>query len=163
MSSFINFGLGRLRGFCRNRFAKYCLVGGSGAIIDMCVLYLMADPKWLGLNVSLSKGFSAEIAMLTNFALNEVWTFRSPGAATGPRSAVIYRLLKFHAICGVGVIFAVAIVTLSHSFCGLHLMVANALSIAIVTGWNFWMNAKFNWSVSKKCFKLGMEMKEGKT
>ena len=61
---------------CLQRFIKFCLVGSTGTIVDMAVLYLLADPKTLGLNVALSKLVAAEIALLNNFTWNELWTFR---------------------------------------------------------------------------------------
>ncbi len=56
------------------QFVKFCLVGGSGVVVDMAVLHVLA--VWLGWNVALSKVGSAETAMLNNFLWNEVWTFR---------------------------------------------------------------------------------------
>jgi dolichol-phosphate mannosyltransferase len=59
------------------RFVKFCLVGGSGVFVDMGVLFLLADPRMLGLNIALSKICAAEIALINNFIWNELWTFRS--------------------------------------------------------------------------------------
>jgi hypothetical protein len=35
------------------QFTKFCLVGGSGVLVDMGILYLLADPSRLGLNITL--------------------------------------------------------------------------------------------------------------
>lgn len=45
-------------------------------VIDMGVLFLLADPRTLDLNVTLSKLCASEIAMINNFIWNELWTFR---------------------------------------------------------------------------------------
>src|SRR5882724_4555189 len=58
------------------QFTKFCLVGGSGLFVDMGILYLLADPGCLRLNVTVSKIAAAEIAMINNFVWNEFWTFR---------------------------------------------------------------------------------------
>lgn len=58
------------------QFIKFCLVGGSGVFVDMGMLFLLADPKCLGLNLTLSKVLAAESALANNFLWNELWTFR---------------------------------------------------------------------------------------
>ncbi len=148
------------------QFVKFCLVGGSGVVVDMTVLHLLA--RWCGWNVSLSKVCSAEAALLNNFLWNEVWTFRgvdgggikpgwvsdrgqgsagaSPARAHG-RADVARRLGRFHAICGVGIGLAVFFLHLFYGWLGLNLYAANLLAILLVTLWNFWLNALFNWRV----------------
>jgi dolichol-phosphate mannosyltransferase len=128
------------------QFIKFCLIGGSGVIVDMAVLHFLADPKWLGWSVSLSKVCSAETAMLTNFAGNEVWTFRDTAKPGSGCSGWPRRLVVFNAICGVGIVFAVLLLDLFHFGMHLNLYLANFLAIMLVTLWNFWMNAKFNWT-----------------
>jgi len=63
------------------QFIKFCCVGGSGVVVDMAVLALLADPRFLGWNVLLSKVCAAEAAMINNFIWNELWTFRPPSLA----------------------------------------------------------------------------------
>ena len=46
------------------RYAQFCVVGGSGVVVDMGVLYLLADPRMLGWNLTLSKVIAAEVAIL---------------------------------------------------------------------------------------------------
>jgi hypothetical protein len=62
-----------------SRFAKFCLVGGSGVVVDMGVLFLLADPRCLGIGVIASKIIAAETALANNFLWNELWTFRPSG------------------------------------------------------------------------------------
>ena len=70
------------------QFVKFCLVGASGLFVDMGVLFLLADPRCLGLSVTLSKICSAEAALTSNFLWNELWTFRqSPSPAGAGESA----------------------------------------------------------------------------
>ena len=131
------------------QFAKFCVVGLSGVAVDMALLHFLADPRCAGWNVSLSKACSAEAAMLSNFFLNEVWTFRGFGRAGGVRG-VAARLIKFQLICGVGIGLAVLLLKLFYRNLGLNLYVANLLVIGLVTVWNFSMNAVLNWGVERK-------------
>ena len=127
------------------QFIKFCVVGGSGVLVDMTVLYLVADPTTLAWNLTAAKVCSAEVALLNNFLWNEVWTFRC--AAKCARGGWMRRLVGFHAICGVGIGLAVLFLHLFHTWLGFNLYVANLLSILLVTLWNFSMNAAFNWRV----------------
>lgn len=81
------------------RYAQFCIVGGSGVIVDMGIIYLLADPKALSWNLTVSKAIAAEIALINNFVWNELWTFRELAAArTGWRQRLA-RFLKFNLIC----------------------------------------------------------------
>jgi dolichol-phosphate mannosyltransferase len=139
------------------QFGKFCLVGGSGTLVDMGVLYVLADPKMLAFNLALGKVCAAEIALINNFLWNEFWTFRSPNnlsPSDGERARVrgfdfgsprLRRLLFFNAICGLGIVFAVLLLHLFHMRLGWNLYVSNLLTIGLVTVWNFGMNAGFDW------------------
>ena len=151
------------------QFVKFCLVGGSGVIVDMTLLHWLA--RWCGWNVSLSKVCSAEAAMLNNFLWNEVWTFRGavggrikPGLASDRdqgcagaspypaygRAGVARRLGRFHWICGAGIGLAVCFLHLFYRWLGCNLYAANFLAIVLVTLWNFWLNARFNWQSGRR-------------
>lgn len=137
------------------QFVKLCLVGGSGVIVDMTVLRCLVGA--LGWNLSLSKFCSAEFAMLSNFALNEVWTFRGHITGAGNGFGLFGRLVKFQAICGAGIGFAVLLLNLFYRLLGLNLYAANLLAILMVTVWSFWMNARYNWGQPRRAIREGQE------
>lgn len=83
--------------------------------------------------------------MLNNFLWNELWTFRGFSGGSSTPLGVARRLVRFHAICGIGIGLAVFFLHLFHAWLGFNLYVANFLAIVLVTLWNFWMNALFNW------------------
>jgi dolichol-phosphate mannosyltransferase len=130
------------------QFSKFCLVGGSGVVVDMTLLHFLAHPEWGSLNVMLAKTLAAETALLNNFLWNEFWTFRRFGQGQAP-SGRLHRLVRFHAICGFGIFAAVLLLHLFHIRLAINLYIANGLVILLVTLWNFWMNAAFNWRCSK--------------
>ena len=135
------------------QFVKFCLVGGSGLFVDMGVLFLLADPRCLGLNVTVSKICSAEAALTSNFILNEFWTFRPAltpqrfNGSTRTKSGVFQRFLLFNAICGIGIWLAVILLHVIHTKLGLNLYLSNLLAILLITLWNFGLNVTFNWRV----------------
>jgi dolichol-phosphate mannosyltransferase len=58
-------------------------------------------------------------------------------------------LLKFNAIWGGGIGFAVLLLNVFYRRLQLSLYVAILLAIMLVTLWNFWMNALLNWRARK--------------
>lgn len=142
LARFMNSGLFKWANQPRfKQFVKFCFVGGSGVVLDMAALHLLVwQCNW---DVSLAKLCAAEVAMLNNFLWNEVWTFR--GTAGDKTSGVVARLLRFHLICGFGIGLAVLLLHLFYGRIGFHLFLANGIAIVLVTIWNFWMNAIFNW------------------
>src|SRR5438445_13118724 len=91
-----DWALGRLL----KRYAKFCIVGGTGLVVDMGIIWLLASPSTLGWNLSLSKVIAAEVAIINNFVWNDVWTFYELGSGRNGRFS---RFLKFNLICVAGI------------------------------------------------------------
>jgi dolichol-phosphate mannosyltransferase len=128
------------------RFVKFCFVGGGGVVVDMGVFYLLHDAKHLAMTYQWAKVWAAETALVNNFVWNELWTFRDTAAAAQRRLPLVFqRLVKFHLICGAGILWAVGLLSLFHGGLGINVYVANLLAILVVTVWNYWLNARFNW------------------
>ncbi len=124
------------------RFIKFCLVGGSGVGVDEGVLYLLTSVAGLG-PVELASALSAEAAIITNFILNDIFTFRdrrSPGM-----KAKLNRLLRFNFFCLAGVGIKVGIVSLLFNIAGVHELLANLIGIAVVMFWNYFLNNWWTW------------------
>ncbi len=132
------------------QFMKFCVVGTTGLLVDMTILCLLADPRFLALNVSLSKVCAAEVAMINNFTWNEIWTFRPSVTRRGHKQGLLRRFLLFNVICAVGVGLAILLLYLFYIGLSWNLYLSNLLAIIVVTFWNFGLNAKFNWT-NRKC------------
>lgn len=140
-------GLSRLLHFPVGRFIRFALVGVSGLVVDMGMLYLLHG-VW-GLGLTRSAIAAAELAILNNFVWNDLWTFGDIASEQRDWSKVMKRLTKFNLICLMGLILKVLM--LNVLFNGLHLnaYLANFLAIALVTLWNFWVNLKLSWRVTE--------------
>jgi len=57
------------------KFTKFCIVGGSGVIIDFGITYLCKEKIKLNKYFSNSIGFI--MAASSNYILNRIWTFES--------------------------------------------------------------------------------------
>jgi dolichol-phosphate mannosyltransferase len=87
---------------------------------------------------------AAELAIVNNFFWNDVWTFRDRANDRRPQSR-LRRFAKFQVICLMGVIINTVLLNVLFNFFGMNRYVANALAIAVVTGWNYWLNLKISW------------------
>lgn len=129
------------------RFLMYALVGASGVLVDMGTLFLLGDPRMLGLGLVPAKALAVEAAIVNNFLWNDVWTFGDLTARSRRGAARWRRFAKFNAICGVGLLLSVALVTIQASWLGMNRYLANAVAIGLVTLWNYWMNKRFSWAL----------------
>lgn len=130
-------------------FIKFCLVGASGVLVDMSLLYALSDPHMLGLGLTRSKILAAEAAIFSNFLLNELWTFGAASRQNPALSARLRRFLAFNVICSFGVLLNVIVLNVLFNYAGMNRYLANAIAIASVTGWNYLLNRKLNWTPMK--------------
>src|SRR5208283_1893148 len=139
-----------------NRFIRFAAVGLSGVIVDMGLLFLLSDPTMLGWGLTRSKLIAAEMAILNNFTWNDLWTFRDLSAQQRGAKARLRRLGKFQLICLAGVAINTILLNLQFNLLGMNRYLANAVAIAAVTGWNFWLNLKISWRIaeSRRCANL---------
>jgi len=148
------------------RFLKFGIVGGSGVFVNLGIYVALTrgvdlvDTLW-GRN--LSYAISVEISILTNFLLNDLWTF----ADRRSRDPWLRRLAKFHVVSMVGFginwgVFAALnwlMVEKGWAIFGeLSLMgwkgnlddlCAAALGIAAAMFWNFFANLLWTWKESR--------------
>jgi dolichol-phosphate mannosyltransferase len=127
------------------RFMRFALVGLSGVAVDMGLLYLLSDPSTLGWGLTRSKAVAAEAAIVNNFLWNDAWTFGDLVGAQKGLGHKLRRFLKFNIVCGIGLVMNVVLLNLMFNYLHLNRYVANAIAIAIVTAWNFWVNMKLSW------------------
>jgi putative flippase GtrA len=76
------------------RFVKFCAVGASGVLVNLGTLGLLADG--LGLQVNAAAALAILVSINTNFAINELWTFRDRRAAGD--GGLGRRWLRFHLV-----------------------------------------------------------------
>jgi dolichol-phosphate mannosyltransferase len=142
--------LGKIRqkvDFPIGRFIRFGLVGFSGLAVDMGILYQLYDV--LGLGLTRSAIFAAELAIINNFCWNDIWTFGDLSKNQRQPHKIFKRFAKFNLICLMGLILKILL--LNAFFNGLHLNAyfANLLAIITVTIWNFWINLKLSWRVTE--------------
>jgi dolichol-phosphate mannosyltransferase len=146
--------VGRIRAvvpFPLGRFMRFGLVGLSGVVVDMAVLYLLhstASPLGLAWGLTRSKIIASEVAILNNFIWNDRWTFRDMAGGQNSLGQWAKRFLKFNLICLLGLTLNVLTLNLLFNLFGINPYLANLIAIVLVTFWNFWINLKLNWRVT---------------
>jgi dolichol-phosphate mannosyltransferase len=137
------------RRFPLKRFVRFGVVGLSGVVVDMAILYLLHTS--LGLPLTRSKLVAAEVAIVNNFIWNDAWTFADVSVRQRGWSARLKRFLKFNVICLAGLVLNVMVLNLIYNviFGQRWPYLANLIAIALVTVWNFWLNLKLSWRVTQ--------------
>ena len=132
-----------------SRLFRFCIVGGSGVFVDMGLLFLFSDPHTLGWGLTRSKVLAAETAIVTNFLLNDAWTFGDLARTSPGAKSKLRRFLGYNLICTGGVALNVLLLNLLFNLAHMNRYLANGLAIVMVTFWNYGLNRKLNWAPGK--------------
>jgi dolichol-phosphate mannosyltransferase len=136
------------------RFARFALVGCSGVIVDMGLLFLLSDPSMLGWGLTRSKLLASEMAIVNNFVWNDLWTFGDISARQRSGKDRLRRFAKFQLICFAGLLLNTLLLNVQFNLLGMNRYVANAVAILAVTAWNFWLNVKLSWRSADSARKI---------
>lgn len=127
-----------LRSMEPKRFIKFCIVGISGVGVNIG-LYLLLT-RGLLVFYLLSSAIAIEVSILSNFTLNNFWTFRGRTAQT-----FLQRMAKFNLICIAGAAINVAILAVLHGRFGFSDVGSQLIGIAAATLWNYGLNITWTW------------------
>jgi dolichol-phosphate mannosyltransferase len=121
---------------------RFGLVGGSGVLVNYAILCLLAA-TW-GLNHLAAAALATEVAILSNFTLNNLWTFRgaTPGGSWARRG------LRYNVYALGGLVISVAVLAALTYLLHMHYLVANVFAIGAATLWNYAANYRWTWSVA---------------
>ena len=117
------------------RFLKFCLVGGSGVVVDFGITYLAKEFLKLNKYVANSLGFIC--AATSNYILNRTWTFGSNDPD------IVMQYLQFFGFSLVGLAINNLVIYLLHGRVKWNFYVVKLIATCIVTFWNFSMNYIF--------------------
>ena len=120
------------------QFIKFCVVGGTGVVVDFGITFLFKEKLKLNKYIANSLGFMA--AASTNYLLNRWWTFRSHD----PEVAQQY--VQFVGISAIGLILNNIIIYLLNDKALLNFYLSKLIAIGLVTLWNFFMNYYFTFT-----------------
>jgi len=123
-------------------FMKFGVVGGSGVLVNMGFFFIFT--RYAGIRIEFASPLAIEISILTNFFLNNAWTFRKRDTRIGFGG----RILRYHLVTAVaGLVNYLTLLLLANVF-GMHDMIANLIGILLGTFINFFLNSMWTWRVS---------------
>jgi len=123
------------------RFVKFCTVGASGTVVGLGFLALFVQVA--SLNKTVSVAASYEIAIINNFILNELWTFRD--RRTPGQKSFLMRGLKFNLVSLVGGGINLGVFSLAYKMGGIYYILSEVIAIAVAMLWNFFSNVTWTW------------------
>ena len=130
----------RISLFARHAF-KYYLVGASGVLVNLGILYALTE--FAGLWYLLSSSIAIYLSITTNFVLNKIWTFRD--ANMKERAVLTYG--KFVSVSLVGLLIQLGFNYLFVEELKLYYLVAALISIAIASSANFMLNRHWTFGI----------------
>jgi dolichol-phosphate mannosyltransferase len=135
------------------RYVKFGVVGASGTVVNMAVLYLCHSYLFDGLEADLGKPYlslavAIAVATLNNFSWNRLWTWADRRADASSEQAppgFLSQLFKYAIASwfGIGVQYVLTL-WWSHF---MHYLLANVLAIVVASVSNFLANDR--WTFKK--------------
>lgn len=123
------------------RFGKFCLVGGSGVLVNMGLLWALTELA--GLYYLVSSAIGIETSIITNFTLNEFFTFADRRSAGG--KGFFKRLVKFNMVSLAALALNMGVLWFLTSVVGLYYLISNLFGIAAAVMWNYLVNVLWTW------------------
>ncbi len=134
----------RSGGLVSRRFLKYCAVGLLGVAVQTIGVYLLNGP--LTPPVALATAIAA--AMLHNYLLNNIWTFRDRRHREA--TALLSGLVRFVFVSGFGALINHSVTTNLFQLTGVPMHLTSLAGIAMATAWNFLLNSRITWDFGRK-------------
>lgn len=124
------------------RFLKFAIVGGSGVIVNMGLLFILSD--FFHIYYILSSIIAIETSIILNFILNDIWTW-----ADRKKKSFIHRFIQYHVAVGITAILVnwILLILLTEIF-GLYYLISNLIGIGAGTLANYTINDL--WTFNKK-------------
>jgi len=116
------------------QFIKFCIVGGTAAIINFLIYYSFTE--WLETWYIISAIWAFFISAIFNFIFNKLWTFRDKEKGR----EILKQVLRFSAVMVSGLLINVTIIYSLKEWLGLHYLLAWVFATGVVTFWNFIFN-----------------------
>ena len=122
-----------------SRPIRFGLVGLSGVIVNTVILWGLV--RGMGLPVLLASALATEAAILSNFLLNDRWTFRT----AAQEGMFVQRLLRFNGVALGGMAITTAVLAALTVHGHLPLLLANLLAVGAAMAWNYVVNSRWTW------------------
>lgn len=120
---------------------KFMLVGLSGVVVNVGVYWLLTRFGGLAAYDYLAVVIGIEVSIITNFILNDTFTFAKRRAG----KPFMGRLLKFNLICLTGAAIQWGLFMLFTRVFGVYDLLSNFIGIVVAFLWNYFVNRNWTW------------------
>jgi putative flippase GtrA len=118
-------------------FLKYALVGVVGLVVDMGLFYLFHE--LMGWYYILSNVLSSSLAVVNNFILNSIFTFKV-------KDKLLYRFISFFSVALIGMVLSSGILAVLIDGFNLPGMISKAIAVFFVAMIQYYVNKKLTFS-----------------
>jgi len=126
------------------KFIKVCLVGFIGAIIQFSIFNLLRNL----LTPEYANTIAVEIAVISNFIINNIWTFKEDRIQFTKFKRLGYKFLQFNFVSLGSILIQFLVMKIGVSFLGRSILWENILvACGILIGliWNYTMYTRIIW------------------
>lgn len=117
---------------------RFGLVGLSGVVVNSAILWVLVAA---GLPVPIASMGATEAAVVSNFLLNDRWTFRDRATPLPGWQ----RFLRFNGVALGGMLITAALLTALTLYGNMPLLPANLLAVGATLAWNYTINTRLTW------------------
>lgn len=121
----------KIRHILKLDFIRFCIVGGTGFLINIFILYILRSV--LEAPLFFAQLVGSEIALFSNFMLHNHWTYKSNKTNKSlPKLFIQFNMTSWPAIIGSSFMVSAGVSILHFNY-----LIALTVSSIIVLGWNF--------------------------
>jgi putative flippase GtrA len=123
------------------RFACFGAVGVSGILVRTAVLWALVTH--LGVQPVIAATVGSEVSILTNFVLNDRWTF----ADAQPGISFVRRAAHYNAVAFGSTVLSLVLFAVLTERLALQYLLANVIAIGAATLANYVINRRITWAL----------------
>lgn len=112
---------------------KFGIVGLSGLVIDFSITYFFKEQ--LHFDPYLANAFGFSFAVVNNYFLNKIWTFKNK------EKAIVQQFAKFLLVAIIGLALNTFCIYLLHQQLHVPFYISKLIAIVLVFAWNYTINA----------------------
>jgi putative flippase GtrA len=127
------------------RFLKFATVGASGIFVNEGLLWFFTEI--VGFFYLVSSVIGIEVSIITNFILNELWTFRDRSKG---KKGIFGRGVKFNVVSVAGLVINISVLYFCTTFLGIYYLISNLIGICCAFLWNYFVNLGWTWKPEEK-------------
>ena len=123
------------------RLIKFSLVGLTGTLINMGLLWLLTE--YARFPYLISAVIAIETSIISNFTCHDFFTFSDRHSPT--MKIFLRRLLKYNLISLVGLAINMGVLWLLTELADLYYLLSNLFGIISATLWRYFLNLRWTW------------------